>query len=422
MFNLPVKNSVGVGSSVLLALLLVGCDANTYMEPPPPAVTIATALRQDVIDYLEFTGTLVASERAEVRARVSGILQNMHFEPGAKVEEGALLFTIDPAEYQADLQAAEAELTGAKSNYDRASIEYVRANNLYKQNAGAEAEVVKWRVEKELTTAEILRAKAKVDRAELNLGYTQVVAPFSGRIGRNEVDIGNLVGEGEATLLTDVTRYHPMFVYFNLNERDLLRIMPRYAERYRRMQADPTEISPGDLKMPVMMGLANEEGFPHEGILDFSESGLDADTGTIQLRGAFKNDEVPPKLLPGLFARVRLPVATRENMPLVSERAIGQDQSGVYLLIVTADNKVEKVNIRAGQKIDGLIVIEDGLREGDRVVVKGLQRARPGRVVTPELTDMQSLTTSALQKAAEAASARAPVQKTDAQPPAGDPQ
>jgi RND family efflux transporter MFP subunit len=379
---------VGIGSSVLLALLLVGCDSNTYMEPPPPAVTIATALRQDVIDYLEFTGTLVASERAEVRARVSGILQDMHFEPGTEVEEGALLFTIDPAEYQADLQAAEAELAGAKSNHDRAGIEYVRANRLYKEKAGAEAEVVKWRVEKELTTAEILRAEAKVDRAELNLGYTQVVAPFSGRVGRNEVDIGNLVGEGEATLLTDVTRYHPMFVYFNLNERDLPRI----------------------------------EGFPHEGILDFSESGLDADTGTIQLRGAFKNSDVPPRLLPGLFARVRLPVATRENMPLVSERAIGQDQSGAYLLIVTADNKVEKVNIRAGQKIDGLIVIEDGLREGDRVVVKGLQRARPGRVVTPELTDMQSLTTSAMQKAAEAASARPPVQETDAQHPAGEPQ
>ncbi len=421
LYKLSAGRHSVISSLLLLVFTLSGCESNTYVEPPPPPVTVATPLSQKITDYLEFTGTLVSSERAEVRARVSGILQDMHFEPGTDVEEGTLLFTIDPAEYEADLQAAKAELAGARSKYDRATIEHARANKLFKKKAGAEAEVVKWRVEKELSTADILRAEAKVDRAELNLGYTQVVSPFSGRVGRNEVDLGNLVGESEATLLTDITRFHPMFVYFNLNERDLLRVMPRYEERYRQQQA-ADKPSTDDLDLPILMGLANEDGYPHKGILDFIESGLDTETGTIQMRGVFENDEHPAKLLPGLFARVRMPIGTRDNILLVSERAISQDQSGIYLLLVNAETKVEKVNIRTGQQIDGLIVVEEGLRPGDRVVVNGLQRARPGRVVTPQDTDMQSLTTSAMQAAAKAASTRPPMQAPDAKAPAGESQ
>ncbi len=417
------RKYAGIGlvvGSFALALSLAGCDSNTYVEPPPPKVTVAQPLIQDVTDYLEFTGTLVASEQAEARARVSGVLQSMHFVPGTSVTEGDLLFVIDPAEYQADLQAARAELAGAKSNYDRAKIEHGRARTLYKKKAGAEADVVKWRVEKELASADILRAEAKVARAELNLGYTRVTAPLTGRVGRNEVDIGNLVGEGEATVLTEVTLFDPIYAYFNLNERDLLRVLSIYRETVDTRGADPDTISGKELAIPLYLGLANEEGYPHEGLYDFSESNVDPETGTLQLRGIFDNSDAPPVLLPGLFARIRMPLGDRPDMPLVSERAIGNDQGGTYLLVINSEDVVERRSVKTGQRRDGLIVIEDGLQKGDRVVVNGIQRARPGRKVAPESVDMASLTASARRQAAQQAEQDAQMKRSNPATETGD--
>jgi len=407
-------------SSFALVLSLAGCDSNTYVEPPPPKVTVAQPLIEDVTDYLEFTGTLVASEKAEAPARVSGVLQSMHFLPGTSVTEGDLLFVIDPAEYQADLQAAQAELAGAKSNYDRAKIEHGRAQTLYKKKAGAEADVVKWRVEKELASADILRAEAKVARAELNLGYTQVTAPLTGRVGRNEVDVGNLVGEGEATVLTEVTLYDPIYVYFNLNERDLLRVRDTYKEAVKAKGLDPDTASDKELEIPLFLGLANEEGYPHEGWYDFSESGVDPETGTLQLRGILDNPGATPALLPGLFARIRMPLGNRPDMPLVSERAIGNDQSGTYLLVVNSEDMIERRSVKTGQRRDGLIVIEDGLQKGDRVVVKGIQRARPGRKVTTESVDMETLTASAMRQAAQQTEQDAQMKRSNPAAKTGD--
>jgi membrane fusion protein (multidrug efflux system) len=197
-----------------------------------------------------------------------------------------------------------------------------------------------------------------------------------------------------------------MYVYFSLNERDLLRLRALYRERVKEKDIDPTKDSDVKAEIRLHLGLADEEGYPHEGVLDFAESGVDSDTGTLQLRGVFANKEVPPALLPGLFARVRLPIAKRPNMSLVTEHAIGADQSGRYLLVVNKENMVEKRNIKLGQLVDGLRVIEEGARSDDWIVVNGIQRSRPGGKVDPERTDMASLTASARKSAAEAAKAQ----------------
>ncbi len=393
----------------MLALLLVGCEeTNRYVEPPPPKVTVAQPLVQEVIDYLDFTGTTVASERVEVRARVSGVLQSMQFKPGTEVRQGDLLFVIDPKEYEADLQAAQSELATAQANLKKAETELARAQRLFKQKAGSDVQVVKWRGEQELARAAIQRANADIARAKLNLSYTEVKAPISGRVGRNIVDVGNLVGTGEATVLTEITEYDPMYVYFNLNERDFLRVSAMYRAKVKEKRLDPNKDLSREADIRVYLGLANENGYPHKGVLDFVESGLDPDTGTLQLRAVIKNKEVPPALSPGLFARVRMPIAKRPNMPLVTERAIGADQSGRYVLVVNSENVVEKRNIRPGQVVDGMRVIEEGLRSDDLVVVNGIQRARPGGKVDPEKTSMASLKLSKRQAAAEVEQAKSP--------------
>ena len=383
------------GSSLFLVVAcLSGCDgssSNTYEEPPPAEVTVAQPSIQEITDYLEFTGTTAASQVIEVNARVSGILQSMHFEPGTIVNEGELLFVIDPSEYKADLQAAKAELASTRAQYIRAQTEYQRAQTLFKKNAGSESDVVKWKGEMEIANAAILRAKAKLERAELTLGYTEVRAPITGRVGRNLVDIGNLVGQSEATVLTDLTQNHPIYVYIDLNERDLLVVIELYRKALAEKGIDAATEPTRKTDIPMFIGLANEEGYPHEGEFDFGESGLDPGTGTVQLRGIFPNPEVPPRLIPGMFVRVRMPILNRSGMPLVVEEAIGADQSGRYVLIVNYQNTVEKRNIKTGQLVDGMRVIESGITADDWIVVQGVQRVRTGSKVNPKRIEMTSL-------------------------------
>lgn len=385
-------------------IVLSACKSqrNEYAEPPPQAVTVATPIVQEVINYLESTGTTRAVEEVEIRARVSGFLQSMHFTPGTSVQKGDLLFVIDPREYQAELEAAKAELGSAYAQVKRATTEFKRAKRLFDQRAGAEKDVVKWRGERDIARAAVARAKATVNRAQLDLGYTKVTAPLSGRISRNLVDIGNLVGENEPTLLATVTDYDPMYVYFNINERDLLRVMAMYRQRVKDKDYNPAEKSDIKAEIPLFMALTNEDGYPHEGVADYSESRVDPGTGTLQLRGIFENPGATPVLLPGLFTRLRMPVSKQPNALMVAERAIGADQSDSYVLAVTSDNVVEKRLIRISQLVDGLRVIEEGLQPEESVVVKGILKARPGARVDPKTIEMATLTASALKKEKEA--------------------
>jgi RND family efflux transporter MFP subunit len=416
------KDWAQIAAILLMAWMFTACDQrNKYVEPPPPKVTVAKPLQQEVINYLVFTGTTRAFEEVEVRARVAGFLQRMEFTPGTKVEKGDLLFVIDPREYQAELNATRADLGSAEARFKRAQAEFTRADKLFKQKAGAEKNVVKWRGERDIAKATVARAKAKVDQAGLDLSYTKVTAPITGRVSRNFVDMGNLVGEGEPTLLTRVTRNDPMYAYFNLNERDLLMAMAMLRKTVEEKGLDREKDSVSKADLPVFLGLANEEGYPHKGIADFAESGVDTGTGTLQLRGVFPNPGHSPLLIPGLFTRLRMPIDKQKNALLVTERAIGADQGGRYLLVVNSENVVEKRPIRLGQLVDGLSVIEEGVQPGEWVVVNGLQRARPGAKVDPEQTDMNTLTASALKAAAETrkdktTTGAAPLEGGDSQP------
>lgn len=380
-----------IASSCLSLFACDGSETNKYQEPPPAEVTVAIPSIQEITDYLEFTGTTAASQAIKVNARVSGILQSMHFDPGQDIEEGELLFLIEPSQYEAELEAAQAELASARAQFTRAQTEYERAQTLYKKNAGSESDVVKWKGEMDVAQAAILRAEAAVDNAELTLSYTEVRAPISGRVGRNLVDIGNLVGQGEATVLTDITQYDPMYVYIDLNENDLLVVDKLYRRKLQEKGITASRGDRRDIQLPMFLGLADEEGYPHMGEFDFGESGLDTDTGTVQLRAIFPNAEFPPRLYPGMFARVRMPILKRTDMPLIAEEAIAADQSGRYVLIVNRENVVDKRNIKTGQRFKGLRVVESGIKPDDLVVVQGTQRVRTGSKVKPQPIDMVSL-------------------------------
>lgn len=383
--------------SVFLLLMLCALAAcgskNEYVEPPPPAVTVSQPLQKSVTEFLEFTGTTASVGSVEVRARVQGILESMHFEPGTDVQQGDLLFIIDPKPYQAQLGVAKGELAKAKAQLDKSQSNYWRLEKAGRRGAVAAAEVVAARANRDADQAGVEAAQAIVDEAALNLSYTRVTAPISGRVGRNRVDVGNLVGRKEPTVLTTITQYKPMYAYFHLNERDLLRVMAVYREKIKEKGLDPAKDPDSEADIPVYLGLVNEQGYPHRGVLDFAESSVSTETGTIELRGAFPNEAQPPVLLPGLFTRIRFPVGVQDAALLVSERAVAADQQGHYVLVVNSDDVVEKRLVEPGQVVEGLRVIHTGIQPEDRVIVNGLQRARPGGKVKPKAVAMDATAT-----------------------------
>jgi RND family efflux transporter MFP subunit len=360
-------------SAVLLVLALACGDKNTYVPPPPPKVTVSKPLTKPVTDYLEFTGNAAALNTVQLRARVEGFLEKVLFQDGDTVKKGKLLFLIQQDTYEAKLQQAEAQMLAEQAQLEHAETEFARYSRLVKQDAAAQTDVDRWHYERDSRRAGLMAAKAQVALAKLNLSYTKVGAPFDGRVGRHLQDPGALVGAGEHTLLAEINQIDPIYVYFNINEQDLLRVRgkkPKTAEEERNS------------RYPVYVGLADEADFPHRGYLDFAGISLNATTGTLMLRAIIPNPH--GVILPGLFARVRAPAAEAKEALLLPEVAIGYDQMGPYIRVVNDKNVVESRQVKLGVQDGVNRVILEGLTGDDWVVVSGLLRAIPGRQVTPE--------------------------------------
>jgi len=359
---------------LIAAALVAACNrGNRYVPPPPPEVTVSHPIEQEVTVYNEFTGRTQAIETVLLVARVQGFLRSINFTPGTDVQQGQLLFVIEPDLYEAQVEGAQGSLEGSEAQYRAAQTQLEITQAIYERSAGSRTDLVQKTQTRDLAKAAVDTAKANLAAAKLNLSYTHIYAPFSGRIDRNLVDVGNLVGSGQATPLATIVRHDPMYVYFTASERELL----RYFEIRRKRKTVAGEGEP----TPAYLGLATEDGFPHVGQVDYSSNRVDPDTGTIELRGVFPNaDRV---LIPGLFARIRLPL-TREKALLVPDAAISFDQGGQYLLVVNDKNTVEYRRVKRGALIEGMRVIAEGIETEDWVVTIGVERARPGLTVKPK--------------------------------------
>jgi len=337
----------------------------------PPNVKIAQALNQEVTEWDEFTGHIDAVESVDVRARVSGYLEKVNFKAGDKVKKGDLLFVIDPRPFKAQLNYAEAELERAKSKRDLAKNDRERAERLFRAKAISEEEHDARGTGLFEAEAAVKSAEANVYSAKLNLEFTQVRAPIDGRIGRELVTEGNLVS-GDATLLTFIVSTDPVYVYVDADERSVL--------RYKRL-AGQNGIA---AQTPVRLAVADEDGFPHDGKLDYLSPREDAATGTVSLRGVFTNAD--GLLSPGFFARMRVRGSAPYQALLLPDRAIATDQAQRFVWVVNRDSQVEYRKVGLGAHIGQSRVISEGVKPDDWVVVDGLQKLKPGIKVNPEKT------------------------------------
>jgi multidrug efflux system membrane fusion protein len=361
--------------AVAAAVVLSGCkDAKVAATAVPPPVTVARPVSESVANYLDFTGTTAATQAVTVVARVEGYLEQIHFTDGQQVKKGDLLFTIQQTQYEAQLKQAQAEVEVQKAALQHAEIELPRYARLVKQDAATQTEVDHWQTEKEQAAARLLAARAQVELAQLKLSYTLVRAPIDGRIGRHLIDKGSLVGGlGQPTSLAEIDHIDPIYVYFTIDQRELLRVM----ERNKALPRDT--ITQGAI--PATFGLLTEDGYPHTGRLDFASISVAPTTGTLQVRGVFPNNDFA--VLPGLFARVRISALEKTSALLIPGDAVRFDQQGEYVLVVNAKNIVERRGVKVGLQVGSRLVISEGLNADDSVVVEGLLQAVPGREVSP---------------------------------------
>lgn len=378
-----MPSRVATRMAIVLGLAGWGCGGGAPPPPPPPAVTVAPVLARDINDWEEFTGQLQAVDAVEVRPRVSGYIDTVAFDEGKEVRKGEILFVIDPRPYRAELARAEAQLAGARTRAALARSELDRAQRLLDVRAISREEFETRTSAHNESDAEIQAAEAAVATARLNLEWTRVRSPIAGRVSRAEVTEGNLVQAGppEATLLTRVVSLDPIYAYFDGDEQTYLsfRELAHSADGAHRV------------RIPVYLGLANEEGFPHQGYVDFVDNRLDPETGTIRTRAVFANKD--RLFTPGLFARIKLIGSRQRPRTLVQDRAIGTDQEKKFVLVLQPDSTVAYREVQIGRLADGLRIVERGLKPGEKVVINGLQRAKPGSKVAPTLAGMTPDTT-----------------------------
>ena len=359
--------------------VLAGCgDQNAYVPPPPPKVVIAQPLQQDVPLYVELTGNTKAFNEVKLEARVQGFLEQIKYVDGAAVKKGDLLFVIQQNTYQAQLDQAKATLEANKASQANAQVEYSRQSTLGQQQFASQSRVDDAKTKLAETSAAVLGAQANVEVADINLGYTEVTAPFDGIASRHLISVGALVGYAGPTELASVVQIDPIYVYFEVSET----VVQRVKEALTRLGKTMRDVR----DVPVEIGLQIEEGYPHKGVIDYIAPQIDASTGTLQVRGIFDNKD--SALLPGMFARVRVPIRRPAPALLVPDTAIGTSQLGRYVLVVNKDNVVEQRTVTIGQVDKGLRVIESGLKPDDLVVIDGIQRAIPGNKVDPDKQKM----------------------------------
>jgi RND family efflux transporter MFP subunit len=384
--------ALSVAAATAATFLVSACAPNQAAQPQAaaqlPQVTVASAISRKVTDSSEFTGRFEAVERVEVRPRVSGYISSVNFKEGSEVRKGDVLFVIDPRPYQAERDRAAAGLAQARSQLALAKSERERATKLLAQHALSQEEYDTRTAGNEQAEANVEAAKAALDSAALNLEFTRVTAPISGRISRALVTTGNFVTNGQ-TPLTTLVSLDPIYVTFDGDEQEYLkyiRVAHEVTANLHDGETYETAVDTHEVRSPVQVGLANESGFPHQGVMVFVDNALDPTTGTIRSRALLENHA--REFTPGLFARIRLLGSSQHDAVLVNDSAVGTDQTVRYVLVVGKDNTVQYRPVQLGPVVDGLRVVQSGLASGETIVVNGLQRVRPGAQVAPQRVAM----------------------------------
>jgi RND family efflux transporter MFP subunit len=370
--------SLSVLASATLAVIGFSTrnNQNVAQQPQVPGVTVAPVEQRDIVEWNEFTGRTEPVDSVEVRPRVSGYIQEVHFQSGQLVKKGDVLFVIDPRWHQAEFDRLQAEAERARVESDNTKREADRTAQLLSSKAisteEGDARIARYQAAK----AALLAAEAARDFAKLDLDYTQVRAPIDGRVSRALFTEGNYVSgvAGTATRLTSIVSVDPVYVYADMDEDSLLRFNALASKQHLETDADG--------RIPVELQLADEQGFPHKGYIESFDNQLNPNTGSILLRAAFPNGD--GRIVPGLFARIRVPLSARHSALLVDERAIGTDQAQKFVLTLTPTNTVAYQAVQLGPFVDGKRVIRSGLQEGQEIVVNGMQRVRAGMLVKPE--------------------------------------